>query len=158
MPLGFDLSDLTKAFTELEKDATVFKEAITEDCQEQLKQEIKRTAPKDTGKYAKSWRASQVRWGTGADKPKLILAPAKKYYNLMIWLEFTGTKPHIIKPKKAKMLSWIDKKTGKRRFAMKVRHPGTKPQPHLRPAIRKVLPRSVSAGIDVLKQKHIWLE
>lgn len=43
-----------------------------------------------------------------------------------------GTRAHEIRPKKGKLLSWI--KGGKRIFARRVRHPGTKAQPFLFPA------------------------
>lgn len=43
-----------------------------------------------------------------------------------------GTRPHEIRPKKGKFLSWL--KDGKRIFAKKVRHPGTKAQPFLFPS------------------------
>lgn len=45
-----------------------------------------------------------------------------------------GTAPHLIMPKVASMLSWVDK-TGKRIFAHMVKHPGTKAQPFLTPAV-----------------------
>lgn len=35
-----------------------------------------------------------------------------------------GTKPHVIKAVKAKMLHWVDKDTGEDRFAKEVNHPG----------------------------------
>jgi len=45
-----------------------------------------------------------------------------------------GTAPHLILPKNAKMLSWVGK-DGKRVFAKKVNHKGTRAQPFLTPAI-----------------------
>lgn len=63
-----------------------------------------------------------------------------------------GTRPHIIRPVKARMLAWPASRrlSGRSRTsggkavgpfirAMLVRHPGTKPQPYLIPAIHKVL-------------------
>ena len=158
MGLKFDDSELRAIFDDFKNLGVEYKEAVAEDAAQNLKKEIQRTAPKDSGKYAKSWRIKQTRWGTGKDKPRLILSPAKKYHDLMVWLEFTGTKPHIILPRRAKVLHWIDKSTGQHRFSMRVRHPGTKPQPHIRPALRKILPRSVSAGINVIKQKYVYLD
>jgi hypothetical protein len=57
-----------------------------------------------------------------------------------------GSKPHIIRPVKAKVLAWggARRLSGKLRkgakathFAMVVHHPGTKPQPFLLPAAKK---------------------
>jgi hypothetical protein len=68
------------------------------------------------------------------------------------FLEF-GTKPHVIRPRNKKMLSWTTGKrlsgrnrtgkgAGSRIFAAKVNHPGTKAQPFLLPgaveAVRQV--------------------
>lgn len=47
-----------------------------------------------------------------------------------------GTKPHVITPKKANgILAW--KVSGQWRYAKKVNHPGTKPYPFWKPAIKK---------------------
>jgi len=46
-----------------------------------------------------------------------------------------GTKPHIIRPKKAKSLHWKDEYTGEDRFAQMVKHPGSRAIPYLRPAV-----------------------
>jgi hypothetical protein len=66
------------------------------------------------------------------------------------YLEF-GTRPHVIRPRRASALSWTANKRlsgrsrtagGRRFFAKVVHHPGTKPQPFLVPgavaAIRSV--------------------
>ncbi len=57
------------------------------------------------------------------------------------FVEF-GTPAHIITPKTAKVLRWVDETTGKVRFAKKVNHPGTAPNPFMRlgifRAVRKV--------------------
>jgi hypothetical protein len=53
-----------------------------------------------------------------------------------LYLEF-GTKPHEIRPVNAKALHW---KSGKKDvFAMVVHHPGTQPQPFIRPLINTKL-------------------
>lgn len=39
-----------------------------------------------------------------------------------------GTKAHVIRPVKAKMLHWVDTASGEDRFAKEVHHPGTKAQ------------------------------
>jgi hypothetical protein len=61
-----------------------------------------------------------------------------------------GSRPHIIKPRKAKVLAWGGSRrlSGKLRkgsratnFAMIVHHPGTKPYPFLLPAAKKAAGR-----------------
>lgn len=59
-----------------------------------------------------------------------------------------GTRPHVIRPRRAKVLAWGGARTlsGRLRagsaptnFAAKVNHPGTKAQPFLIPGMRKAL-------------------
>lgn len=66
------------------------------------------------------------------------------------WLEF-GTKPHIIRPKVAKVLAWGGPRrlTGTLRegasathFAMVVHHPGSKPYPFMMPGARKAVEKA----------------
>ena len=135
----------------------------------ELVREIQKTAPKDTGKYAKQWR---VRRRNDRTKFKTVIhiSPGVKklpgpfnydnatYQNLFEWLEFTGTKPHIIRPRKARMLHWVDKKTGMHHFRFSVRHPGTSAQPHVRPAMRRVLPRTMQRAFKGLRERHVWLK
>ena len=45
-----------------------------------------------------------------------------------------GTRPHEIRAKHAKALHWVDPETGEDVFRRKVMHPGTRPQPYMRPA------------------------
>lgn len=60
-----------------------------------------------------------------------------------------GTKPHEIRPRRAKMLRFVQ--NGAVRFANLVRHPGTKPRPFMQQARDKAEPlleRNVSEAID----------
>jgi len=50
------------------------------------------------------------------------------------YVEF-GTRPHIIRPKSAKMLAF--KVNGQMVFARQVRHPGSKPYPYMEPAFKE---------------------
>lgn len=50
-----------------------------------------------------------------------------------------GSKPHVIRPRRAKALSW--KGAGGRVFAKIVHHPGSKPRPWLVNALRAEAPR-----------------
>jgi phage gpG-like protein len=66
---------------------------------------------------------------------------------------------HDIFPKKAKVLSWVDK-TGVRRFATRVRHPGSNipARPYLFPALEKSLPqisKQVTVAIEVAFAKGL---
>lgn len=69
------------------------------------------------------------------------------------------TSPHTIVPKKAKMLSWVDK-GGVRRFARRVRHPGSRipARPYLFPALEKSLPqisKQIGVAIEVAFAKGL---
>ncbi|MBP2704401.1 HK97 gp10 family phage protein [Microbispora sp. RL4-1S] len=44
-----------------------------------------------------------------------------------------GTKPHVIRPRNAKALHWVNEH-GDDVFARVVHHPGTSPQPYMRPS------------------------
>ena len=64
------------------------------------------------------------------------------------FVEF-GTKPHVIRPRKAKALAWASgsgrrlsgrpRKGAKLTFAKVVHHPGTKPHPFMLPAAQKAI-------------------
>lgn len=49
-----------------------------------------------------------------------------------------GTRPHEIRPRNAKALYWVDR--GGSHFARLVHHPGTKPNPFVRRAVRPLVP------------------
>lgn len=83
-----------------------------------------RLSPVDTGHLRNSITYRKVQYGYEISMP---------YYSL--YLEY-GTPPHIIRPKDKKALSWTEGKGGggQRYFAKVVHHPGTRPQPFIRPA------------------------
>jgi len=67
------------------------------------------------------------------------------------------TGPHIIRPKRAKCLHWIDK-TGAHRFARYVKHPGSRipARPYLMPSLRKNVPqieKQIAIAIEVLARR-----
>jgi hypothetical protein len=81
---------------------------------------------------------SVIRWDRGRDVTQYvdISSPARtpqgEPYGLFMEV---GTRPHVIRPKKpGGWLRWFDG-DGKIHFARVVHHPGTKAQPHLRPAL-----------------------
>ena len=100
---------------------------------ERLLAEIRRRAPKDTGEYAKSWHIEERRDGF------YVVTDDSTLYDI---LEYTGSVPHDIYPRYASVLHWIDRDTGQDRYAAHVRHPGFKPIPHVRPALRAVQKRA----------------
>ena len=72
-----------------------------------------------------------------------------------------GTKPHVIRPRNKRALAWAATAGGRRlsgrartgatmRFAKKVNHPGTKPQPYLLPGARLALKK---AGVGTIIEK-----
>ena len=113
-----------------------------------LLEEIKKRAPKKSGKYKKSWRIA-----TSSRNYLRVVTSQRKLYQ---WLEFTGTKSHIIRARRAKMLHWKDEQ-GNDRFAKQVNHPGTQPKPHARPAVRAAAPKIRKMIIQNLKSRNKWL-
>ena len=103
----------------------------------------------DSGKYIDSW------------KPKITgdrLVITTPQGQLFMWLEFTGTVPHTIVPKgPGYPLHWIDKETGGHRFAMKVRHPGTKPTPHVQKIMRILLKEIQQYYYDMARKELGWI-
>lgn len=124
---------------------------IRKQAAKELLVEIKRTAPKDTGNFAKSFRMIHK-------KTRTIITPHKKYHKLFTWLEFTGTKPHEILPRRARVLHWVDKQTGLHHFRYRVWHPGTRATPFVRPAMRRILPKSMRGSLSGLTARHPWIK
>jgi len=87
-------------------------------------------SPVKTGNLRASWQVRKRREIKGGEVQVLNNA---KYWRAVEY----GTKPHIIQAKTKKVLA--NKKEGKV-FGKTVNHPGTKPKPMIRPALKKVLP------------------
>lgn len=101
-----------------------------------------RRVPVDTGLLRNSIAYRKIKNGV-----EIYMAEYGKY------VEF-GTPPHIIRPKNAKALRWevqtLGPRGGKNKnevFAKQVNHPGTRPQPFIRPALRNDLPRIIVDNI-----------
>ena len=75
-------------------------------------------SPKRSGKLAAGYR---VRYSDHADGGETEITNAVSYAAFV----FSGTKPHIIRPKKARFLAFSG--GGKQIFARQVSHPGTRP-------------------------------
>jgi hypothetical protein len=86
---------------------------------------------------ARMYAAKHTRSGEMARSLRSRTAPREVEWHYgapqALFLE-EGTRPHVIRPKKAKALRWMGPNGPI--FARSVRHPGTKAQPHLEPAIR----------------------
>ncbi len=111
--------------------------------------EAKALVPRRTGNLGRTIRIGRI-----TDTSAEVLAGGRLNVGYAAAVEF-GTKPHIIRPRRAKVLAWGGRRTlggrlraGQRadHFARSVRHPGTKAHPYLMPGIRRALER---AGIRV---------
>lgn len=110
--------------------------------------EAKKTVPRKTGNLGRT-----IRLGTVSRTEVSIRAGGALNVGYAAAVEF-GSRPHVIRPKKARVLAWGGSRTlggrlsaGSRptNFAMSVNHPGTKPQPFLLPGFEKAL-RIVGLG------------
>jgi len=104
--------------------------------------EAKAIVPRKTGNLDRS-----IRLGPHDENRALILAGGIHEVGYAAAVEF-GTKPHVIVPKRARVLAW----GGNRRlsgtlrsgskpefFAMRVNHPGTRAKPYLVPGAKTAL-------------------
>lgn len=96
----------------------------------ETRNEAIRKTPVDTGNLRAGWK---VRINRGPNSMEAVVKNEVKYARSIEY----GTKPRTIRAKNKKVLA--NRKTGKV-FGKKVRHPGTKARPMLRPAIAKVVP------------------
>lgn len=142
-----DFSGIRNALDALAKDPLPSR--VADIAENKMLKEIHSRAPSKTGKYRSSFkRVKSYKQGMRLETP---------YGELMGFLEFTGTQAHVIVPVKAKVLHWLDPETGQHMFRYRVRHPGTRPSPHLRPALRKVAPSAVNEAMLELKRRHPWI-
>jgi hypothetical protein len=115
--------------------------------------EAKRLVPRRTGNLGRTIRLGRVS-ATSAE----ILAGGTQKVGYAAAVEF-GSGPRIIVPRRAKVLAWGGERTlgGRLRkgaranhFARRVKHPGTRAKPYLRPGVLTALQR---AGPDwIVKQ------
>lgn len=90
---------------------------------------LREEAPRKTGKYA-----SSIRYITRIEGTNIVMR-TQSAQPLGKWI-VGGTKPHIIRPVRAKMLRFVV--NGKVVFARKVKHPGTKPNLYPQRAYQKI--------------------
>lgn len=112
----------------------------------------KQLVPRKTGNLGRTIRLGQV-----TDKEVQLLAGGQNGVGYAQAVEF-GSRPHDIVPRVASVLSWPAsgadarlsgsvRSGGKRAYAKRVHHPGTKPQPFLIPAAEEVVSES---GMELL--------
>ena len=110
--------------------ARTVKAAVMQEVGAGIVTNIRRSAPKDTGQYSRSWRM------TRKDHTHVIVKTDEpKLYRL---LEITGSQPHIIRARRARFLHWCSPDGGSF-FRVQVRHPGFSPIPHVGPSVRHVV-------------------
>lgn len=117
--------------------------------------QVVREAKKNTRKFRKTGNLGRSITMTGTSESSVRIEASASY---AAHVEY-GTKAHTIRARRAKALRWAQKGgfgpgasrlAGSPRrgaavyFAKSVRHPGTKPQPFMRPAIVDVVKRSGS--------------
>jgi hypothetical protein len=112
--------------------------------------EAKLIVPRRTGNLGRTIRIGQV-----TERYVEIKAGGERVAGYAAAVEF-GTKAHVIVPRRAKVLAWGGQRTlggrlrkgaGATHFARRVRHPGTRAQPYLRPGLEKALHRLGLGGI-----------
>lgn len=119
---------------------------LLESLQRETIAEAKANVPRKTGHLGRSIVRGRIS-GNSAE----VIANA----GYAAYVEY-GTRPHVITPKRARVLAWPANAGGRRltgrpragaamRFSKRVNHPGTKPQPFLLPAGRSALHK---AGIQ----------
>ena len=118
------LKQLEKSINKYQKSLKMeIKQALTNTVLD-IESEAKKQCPADTGRLRASISSQVESPIEGQVGTNVEYASAVEY----------GTKPHTIRPKKAKLLVWKDKDSKKIHTAKEVKHPGTKPQPFLEPA------------------------
>ena len=115
--------------------------------------EAKALVPRKTGNLDRT-----IRLGPHDDERALIYAGGMRDVGYAAYVEF-GTGPHVIVPRKAKVLAWVGNRrlSGTLRkgakaefFAMRVNHPGTRPKPYLVPGAKAAL-RKAGMRDDIVK-------
>lgn len=130
---GKDLSGLKAYVDELERNQVNYYKILAKKIQIAFLKEVQKRAPKDTGEYAKSWKAGEIK----IDGTKVLIIIETPMGQLYVILEEEGSDPHEIE---GNPLHWTGGKYGPgEHFAMKVDHPGFPPIPHVQPSIRHIM-------------------
>ena len=118
--------------------------------------EARRLVPKKTGKLAKSIKSKLRKRGVAS---RVVFTADAKTKGKGRWgaTEYArfveeGTRPHLIEAWNSYYLRFTDK-SGKVRYAQKVHHPGTKPQPFLEPGVGFAMSRAPDILWDVYERE-----
>lgn len=110
---------------------------LVQKAQRQTLTRAKITSPVDSGALRNSHLAEPIKVSGGKVTTEISAeGGAKQQYAMHV---HEGTKPHVIKPRRKKVLSW--KGPEGRVFASSVNHPGTPARPWLRRALQYTAPR-----------------
>ena len=111
---------------------------VLREAQIRTVREAKLLVPRKTGHLGRSIVPGRVSRDSATVEARTPYAAAVEF----------GTRPHIIRPRKAKVLAWggtrrlsgaLRKGSAPTHFARSVRHPGTRAQPYLVPGARKAI-------------------
>jgi len=119
-----DITRLTEALNRASKESGVTTQQVLIQASNQILAEMEAKVPVKTGNLRTSL-------GVKVESSRVIIGPDERQAPYGGYVEF-GTGPHVIRPKSKKVPSFVV--NGKRVFATKVNHPGTKAQPYVRPA------------------------
>jgi len=117
-----DITRLANAMRESAHDANITTQQVMIESANYLLSEMQARVPVDTGELRSSLTVK-------VEQNRVLVGPTAAYAP---YVEF-GTKPHEIKPKNAGGVL-VFNVGGRKVFAKKVNHPGTKAQPFVRPA------------------------
>lgn len=141
-----DISRLADALRQTADNAQITTQQVLIQSANQILAEMEALVPVDTGKLRTSLRIK-------VDPDRVTIGPNEDIANYGGYVEF-GTKPHTIRPKTPGGVL-VFKMNGRTVYTKKVRHPGTKAQPFVRPAfeawVDSLGTMAAEANIKVLK-------
>lgn len=142
-----------RALDKLAKGLKGYRKMLAKELQQALTRTLldieataKERCPVDTGRLRASITPDVVSATEGYVGTNVAYAAAVEY----------GTRPHEIRPRKARVLAWKDRKSGELRFARKVNHPGTAAHPFLEPAYlegKRAAQKHFDAALDRLEDQ-----
>lgn len=147
MSFSIDMTRITGPFGRLRGGVADVVSKTLDDAADVLLEDIRKNAPKDSGRYAKSWKK-----GRKTENTIELVTPQGR---LFIILEFEGRRPGRIDRIRAEALHF--EVSGEEIFARHVDHPGFPPIPHVRPALNRLKPRIIDIFFANLTEAYPWL-
>ena len=108
---------------------------------------LKSNSPKETGELANSWYEKSRTYDT-----VIISVPSSQTQKVKHII--FGTRAHVITPRKAKMLHWVDPDTGLDIYRKSVNHPGTKPNNFIASVLYTMSLNIEALMLKTLKSSH----